>query len=98
MKLTGAGQSPEGLGRDNFVLFGHSWDGILAIEYALKVSAAPAGPGDLQHDAQRALTDLLDQLADERGGLDTPEDQAEIARYMRLLGGMAEEPGQRQAG
>jgi hypothetical protein len=47
---------------------------------------------------QQALSDLLDQLAEERGGLDTPEDQAEIARYMRLLGGMAEEPGQRQAG
>jgi hypothetical protein len=47
---------------------------------------------------QQALADLLDQLADERGGLDTPEDQAEIARYMRLLGGMAEEPGQPQAG
>jgi hypothetical protein len=47
---------------------------------------------------QQALTDLLDQLADERGGLDTPEDQAEIARYMRLLGGMAEDPAQRQAG
>jgi hypothetical protein len=47
---------------------------------------------------QQALADLLDHLADERGGLDTPEDQAEIARYMRLLGGMAEEPGQLQAG
>ncbi|HET9895659.1 MAG TPA: type II toxin-antitoxin system CcdA family antitoxin [Streptosporangiaceae bacterium] len=47
---------------------------------------------------QQALTDLLDQMADERGVLDTPEDQAEIARYMRLLGGMAAEPGQRQAG
>jgi hypothetical protein len=47
---------------------------------------------------QQALADLLDQLADERGGLDTPEDRAEIARYMRLLGGVAEEPGQRQAG
>ncbi len=46
---------------------------------------------------QRALADLLDQLAEERGGLDTPEDRAQIARYMRLLGGMAEEPGQRQA-
>jgi antitoxin component of MazEF toxin-antitoxin module len=39
---------------------------------------------------QRALADLLDHLADERGKLDTPEDEAEIARYMRLLGGMAE--------
>jgi antitoxin component of MazEF toxin-antitoxin module len=47
---------------------------------------------------QQALADLLDQLADERGGLDTPEDRAEIARYMRLLGGMADEPGHRQAG
>lgn len=47
---------------------------------------------------QQALADLLDHLADERGKLDTPEDQAEIARYMRLLGGMAEEPGELQAG
>ena len=47
---------------------------------------------------QQALSDLLDHLADERGGLDTPEDEAEIARYMRLLGGMAEEPGERRAG
>ncbi|MGH3189807.1 MAG: hypothetical protein ACRDPY_45300 [Streptosporangiaceae bacterium] len=39
---------------------------------------------------QQALADLLDRLADERGKLDTPEDEAEIARYMRLLGGMAE--------
>jgi antitoxin CcdA len=42
---------------------------------------------------QQALADLLDHLAAERGGLDTPEDEAEIARYMRLLGGMAGEPG-----
>ena len=47
---------------------------------------------------QQALTDLLDRLADERGHLDTPADEAEIARYMRLLGGMAEEPGELQAG
>lgn len=47
---------------------------------------------------QQALADLLDHLADERGKLDTPEDQAEIARYMRLLGGMAGEPGELQAG
>jgi antitoxin component of MazEF toxin-antitoxin module len=39
---------------------------------------------------QQALADLLDHMADERGQLDTPEDEAEIARYMRLLGGMAE--------
>ena len=47
---------------------------------------------------QQALADLLDRLADERGSLDTPEDEAEIARYMRLLGGVAEEPGGLQAG
>ncbi len=47
---------------------------------------------------QQALADLLDLLADERGRLDTPEDEAEIARYMRLLGGMADEPGERRAG
>jgi antitoxin component of MazEF toxin-antitoxin module len=47
---------------------------------------------------QQALADLLDHLADERGELDTTEDQAEIARYMRLLGGVADEPGQLQVG
>jgi hypothetical protein len=47
---------------------------------------------------QQALADLLDHLADERSKLDTPEDEAEIARYMRLLGGMAEEPGRLPAG
>jgi hypothetical protein len=34
---------------------------------------------------QLSLADLLDRLADERGRLDTPEDEAEIARYMRQL-------------
>jgi antitoxin CcdA len=47
---------------------------------------------------QQALGDLLDRLADERGRLDTPEDEAEIARYMRLLGGVTGEPGELQAG
>ena len=47
---------------------------------------------------QQALAELLDHLADERGRLDTPEDEAEIARYMRLLGGVGEEPGGRRAG
>lgn len=46
---------------------------------------------------QQALADLLDRLADERGPLDTAEDEAEIARYMSLLGGQAEEPGQLRA-
>jgi antitoxin CcdA len=47
---------------------------------------------------QQALTSLLDHLAEERGALDTPEDEAEIARYMRLLGGANEQPGQLRAG
>ena len=47
---------------------------------------------------QQALADLLDRLADERGSLDTPEDEAEIARYMRLLGGVTGEPGELQVG
>ncbi|MGH3180867.1 MAG: type II toxin-antitoxin system CcdA family antitoxin [Streptosporangiaceae bacterium] len=47
---------------------------------------------------QRALAELLDRLAEERGSLDTPEDEAEIARYMRLLGGPADESGALQAG
>jgi antitoxin component of MazEF toxin-antitoxin module len=46
----------------------------------------------------QALADLLDHLADERGRLDTPEDEAEIARYMRLLGGVAEESGELRVG
>jgi hypothetical protein len=37
----------------------------------------------------QALGDLLDRLAASDGPLDTPEDEAEIARYMRLLGGPA---------
>jgi Arc/MetJ family transcription regulator len=47
---------------------------------------------------QQALGDLLDHLAEERGKLETPEDEAEIARYMRLLGGMAGEPGDLRVG
>ena len=46
---------------------------------------------------QQALADLLDRLSDDRGPLDTPEDEDEIARYMSLLGGQAGEPGQLRA-
>lgn len=38
----------------------------------------------------RALGALLDRLDEEQGPLDTPEDEAEIARYMRLLGGASD--------
>lgn len=47
---------------------------------------------------QQALSDLLDRLDSERGPLDTPEDEAEIARYMNLLGGPAEQAGEFRAG
>ena len=47
---------------------------------------------------QQALAQLLDHLAEERGSLDTPEDEAEIVRYMRLLGGQPDESGALRAG
>ncbi|HYZ55845.1 MAG TPA: type II toxin-antitoxin system CcdA family antitoxin [Streptosporangiaceae bacterium] len=47
---------------------------------------------------QQALGGLLDHLARERGSLDTPEDEAEIARYMRLLGGLPDESDTLRAG
>ena len=56
-----------------------------------RVSAALRADLESRH-RQRALRELLDRLADERGPLDSTEDQAEIARFMCLLGGPAEEP------
>jgi hypothetical protein len=47
---------------------------------------------------QQALGEFLDHLAEERGSLDTPEDEAEIARYMRLLGGVSGESDALKAG
>ena len=47
---------------------------------------------------QQALGEFLDHLAEERGSLDTPEDKAEIARYMRLLGGVSGESDAFKAG
>ncbi len=41
---------------------------------------------------QQALAELLDWLAAERGPLDTAEDEAEVARFMRLFGGSAAKP------
>ena len=40
----------------------------------------------------RALADLLDRLAAERGGLDSHEDEQAIHRFMQLLGGPAPQP------
>ena len=39
-----------GLGPGNFVLLGHSWGGILAMEYARR---ATQGPRHLEHDVER---------------------------------------------
>ena len=50
-----------GLDRSNFVLLGQSWGGLLAMEYAVLLSAAPQGAGDLQHDVQRAAVQRLRQ-------------------------------------
>lgn len=36
---------------------------------------------------QRALGNFLDHLDNTEGSLDAPEDEAEIQRFMRLLGG-----------
>jgi antitoxin CcdA len=40
----------------------------------------------------RALGAFLDSLASDRGALDTPEDEAEIARFTHLLGGPSNTP------
>lgn len=37
----------------------------------------------------RALAAILDRLTEEDGPLDTPEDEAEIQRYMELMRGFA---------
>ncbi len=43
-----------GLDSGNFVLFGQSWGGILAMEYALHHQEHLKRPGHLQHDVERA--------------------------------------------
>ena len=45
----------------------------------------------------KALGEYLDRLAAERGALDTPEDEAEIRRHMRNLGGRPDEPWEVEA-
>jgi hypothetical protein len=51
-----------------------------AVNMALRAAVA-------ERQRQKALGEFLDRLDAERGFLDTPDDEAEIARYMRLLGG-----------
>jgi proline iminopeptidase len=41
-----------GLGLDHFVLYGHSWGGMLAMEYALNYQQRP---GDLEHDCRHSV-------------------------------------------
>ncbi|WP_007514804.1 type II toxin-antitoxin system CcdA family antitoxin [Pseudofrankia saprophytica] len=43
---------------------------------------------------RRALRTLLERLDEQDGPLDTAEDEEEIARYMRLLGGPADDADQ----
>ncbi|MDQ2877133.1 MAG: proline iminopeptidase-family hydrolase [Actinomycetota bacterium] len=83
-----------GLSRDNFVLYGHSWGGILAIEYALRyqqhlrglvisnmMSSVPA----YNAYAEQALMPGMDQAAlAEIKALETGGD-IENPRYMELL-------------
>ena len=52
-----------------------------------RVFSAEEVSADLAARSGVTLAELLDQLAEERGSLDTPEDESEIARFMRLLGG-----------
>jgi len=41
---------------------------------------------ELEHELHLlALREMLDELAEERGPLDTPEDEAEIQRFMALM-------------
>jgi proline iminopeptidase len=83
------------LGRDNFVLYGQSWGGILAIEYALRyqqhlrglvisnmMSSVPA----YNAYAEQVLMPQMDQAAlAEIKALETSGD-IENPRYMELLG------------
>lgn len=63
---------------------------VLADQDGLSARVNAALRADLvQRQRHRALGELLDRLAAEDGPLDTPEDEAEILRYMHLLGGEA---------
>jgi proline iminopeptidase len=83
-----------GLGPDNFVLFGHSWGGILAIEYALKyqrhlrglvisnmMSSVPA----YNAYAEQVLMPEMDQAALAEIKALEAAGQIEDPRYMELL-------------
>jgi proline iminopeptidase len=83
-----------GLTRDNFFLLGHSWGGILAIEYALKyqrnlkgliVSNMMSSVPEYNRYAQTVLMPAMDQqVLAEIKALEDAEDY-ENPRYMELL-------------
>jgi proline iminopeptidase len=83
-----------GLGRDDFVLYGHSWGGILAIEYALAhqqqlrglvISNMMASAPAYTAYAEQVLTPAMDQDAlREIKALEATGD-IENPRYMQLL-------------
>lgn len=71
-------QVRKGLGLDRFILYGHSWGGMLGIEYALAhqdhlkaliISDMTAGIGAYEQYAQKILAELSD------------EDRATLAKY-----------------
>lgn len=58
--LTELEEVRQGLGLDHFVLYGHSCGGMLALEYALNLSAAVARPGNIQHDCGHSVLTQAD--------------------------------------
>jgi proline iminopeptidase len=83
-----------GLSRENFYLYGHSWGGILAIEYALKyqqnlkgliISNMMASAADYNEYAQKTLMPAMDRAAlTEIKRLEAAGDY-ENPQYMELL-------------
>jgi proline iminopeptidase len=83
-----------GLSRENFFLYGHSWGGILAIEYALKyqrhlkgliISNMMASIPEYNEYARRVLMSEMDpDILEEIQGYEADEDY-ENPRYMELL-------------
>lgn len=83
-----------GLGKDNFYLYGHSWGGLLAIEYALKyqqtlkglvVSDMMASIPAYNEYAQKVLMPEMDQKALAEIQRLEKAGQYESPRYMELL-------------
>ena len=80
--------------RDNFVLYGHSWGGILAIEYALRhqehlrglvISNMMASVPAYNAYAEQVLMPEMDQARWPRSRRWRPAGETENPRYMELL-------------